>query len=673
MLDIDGFRFDKATQVTVDAQGDFAEAIRACAKKFGKDNFFMPGEISGGNTFGAIYVGRGREPDQANLVKENVTAALLLSSDSMINNKEIFLRAKGKGAYDGAAFHYSVYRHLTRMLGMDGNLTVSYDTPPNLVEIWNTMMTTNDFINPNTDELDPRHMYGVTNQDVFRWPALENGTQKMLLGLFITTLLMPGIPLLFYGEEQAMYVLDSTAPNYIFGRSPMSSAVAWQNHGCYNLGSSQYHEFPVDVAAKGCEDDMVSLDHRDPAHPIRNIIKSMYRLRAEYPILNDGLFLKSLSNMTHQVFLPGSNSTATEVGLWSVMRDQYPGVQNLNLTTSRQPVWLVFSNEAEMKDFKFDCESNATALSSPFPQGTTVKNLLAPYDEHTLKSGPRKLVFNQSDINGCLDTLRMESWSFKAYVPKNNWVEPAPTITKFHPGHDHRILASNDSETSVDIAVEFSREMACASVTNNLEIESTTTENSVAKLDPQSVKCESGSKNDQILWSGQIPSIWTWSATLHNVPSGVHIITIKNASLADGTTFMESTDHFMLRVGHADNPIVFPRTADYNAEVLFKESSGALHVSHKASGADKWRYSLNWGSTYSAWSDYSGGNSTLEKQDWKGTKRQAWKGDHVILQYWSRATGSSSHLQHGDAQLQKSPRRFPHLFAHGLLLIFHDG
>lgn len=39
----------------------------------------------------------------------------------------------------------------------------------------------------------------ASNQDVFRWPAIKAGTEKMLLGLFITTLYMPGIPLLNWG------------------------------------------------------------------------------------------------------------------------------------------------------------------------------------------------------------------------------------------------------------------------------------------------------------------------------------------------------------------------------------------------------------------------------------------------------------------------------------------
>lgn len=58
MLDIDGFRYDKATQVTVDAEGTFSSKMRECARGVNKTNFFIPGEITGGNTFGAVYVGK---------------------------------------------------------------------------------------------------------------------------------------------------------------------------------------------------------------------------------------------------------------------------------------------------------------------------------------------------------------------------------------------------------------------------------------------------------------------------------------------------------------------------------------------------------------------------------------------------------------------------------------
>ena len=136
-LDIDGFRFDKATQVTVDAQGAFGEYIRKCAADHGKDNFFMPGEITGGNTFGSIYLGRGRLADPA-MHPPNLTAAVQMTN---VSDSSLFLRDPGQNALDAAAFHYSIYRSLTRFLGMSGNLAAGYDVPINWVDAWNTVST----------------------------------------------------------------------------------------------------------------------------------------------------------------------------------------------------------------------------------------------------------------------------------------------------------------------------------------------------------------------------------------------------------------------------------------------------------------------------------------------------------------------------------------------------
>ena len=428
MLDIDGFRIDKATQATVDALGDFSQAMRECAQKVGKDNFFITGEISGGNVFGSVYLGRGRQPDMR--LQSQFDAVTMTNA----SNSSLFIRDEEKNALDAAAFHYSIYRSLTRLLGMDGIIEGPYDTPVNLAQAWDELLLTNDMVNPSTGVFDPRHMFGVTNQDVFRWPAILNGTEKMILGLFITTLLMPGIPLLLWGEEQAFYVLDSTSDNYIFGRQAMSSAQAWKIHGCYTVGSSQYNNFLVEgaPAQAGCTDDWNILDHRDPANPVRNIIKSMYQMRKDYPVLNDGWLLKQLSNQTQDIYLPASNGTATEIGIWSMMRGTFEGAQNLSANGhGDQPVWLIYQNNNHTVDYKFDCSNNETALISPFDANTTVKNLFYPYDELTLVEGPVKLGINGSDnFNGCMDHMELSAWDFRAYVPKANFVAQAPMITQ---------------------------------------------------------------------------------------------------------------------------------------------------------------------------------------------------------------------------------------------------
>lgn len=132
--------------------------------------------------------GRGRTPLQ--LPGGFLAAANLTSSQN-----QYFLRPLGKNCLDAVAFHYSIYRSLTRFLGMDGNLNVAYDINVNFVTAWNQMFVDNDMLNPSTGKLDPRHMYGTSNFDVFRWPSLESGVERSLLANFITSLVMPGIPL----------------------------------------------------------------------------------------------------------------------------------------------------------------------------------------------------------------------------------------------------------------------------------------------------------------------------------------------------------------------------------------------------------------------------------------------------------------------------------------------
>ena len=61
-LDIDAIRVDKATQSTANFATDvLAPGLRDCAKLYGKENFFIPAEITSGVDFGTRYVGKGRQ------------------------------------------------------------------------------------------------------------------------------------------------------------------------------------------------------------------------------------------------------------------------------------------------------------------------------------------------------------------------------------------------------------------------------------------------------------------------------------------------------------------------------------------------------------------------------------------------------------------------------------
>ncbi|KAI9835518.1 MAG: hypothetical protein M1819_001969 [Sarea resinae] len=666
MLDIDGFRIDKGLTVTVDAQAEWSSYIRECASKVNKKNFFIPGEIVSGNTEGALYLGRGKEPQMA---PQTLSQAMDAGSGT---NEEYYIRDQGLSALDAAAFHYSVYRSLLRFLSLDGVYAAELDVPVNWVEGWNAMVRTNDLVNTNTGVFDPRHMFGVTNQDVFRWPAIANGTQKNLLGLFITTMVLPGVPTLMWGEEQAFYVLENTASNYLYGRSPMTSSRAWQLHGCYSVGSDKYPNFPLDAALDGCKDDSVSRDHRDPSHPIRNILKRMYELRKVYPVLNDGYTLQELSKQTHNLTQPGSQGTITELGVWSVLRSMYTKLQDFTgQGQGNQSVWFVYGNEWDTVEYKFNCSNSSAALLAPFAKGTTVKNLFYPYDEYTLASGNTQLWIDGSDdTNGCLSEFTMTAWSFKAFVPIDKWVAPSPSITEFVPGHDVR-LKSNVSlgqQESVPIEIHFSDLMDCNSVTKSIIINSTTADSKVPTIDSKSIKCQTRANTDPPGLSAGVATQWTFSATLINVSNGVHSVIVGNATNQSKNSSTGYPSAFLFRVGQIDNPMVFPAEANYTDNILFEDSKKNLYVSHKAAGASMFRYSLNWGSSYSNWLPYTGDNTTLAAKNWTGTKKQGWSGSHVILQYWSNMTASSNHYQHGDLQTSGKtvpPRRFPHLFVHG--------
>lgn len=111
MLDIDGFRMDKALQITVDALADFADYERTCAKQYGKDNFYIYGEVIGTSQQAAIYIGRGKQPD---MYVDNVTVAALATNETDAGG---YIRNYGLSALDGSSFQYIIYGPMTRFLG----------------------------------------------------------------------------------------------------------------------------------------------------------------------------------------------------------------------------------------------------------------------------------------------------------------------------------------------------------------------------------------------------------------------------------------------------------------------------------------------------------------------------------------------------------------------------
>ena len=148
----------------------------------------------------------------------------------------------------------------------------------------------------------------------------------------------------------------------------------------------------------------------------------------------------------------------------------------------------------------------------------------------------------------------MLPWEYKAFVPKDKWLLPSPTITRIIPGHDARLLSTVafGGQESVEIQIRFSSEMNCNSVTNSIQIDSATQDTQTARLNKSSVVCMMAYA-DPPRHVGEIATNWLFKAVLENVSNGVHTITVNNATTEDGelyTNVSHATHPSLTSIGH---------------------------------------------------------------------------------------------------------------------------
>lgn len=304
----------------------------------------------------------------------------------------------------------------------------------------------------------------------------------------------------------------------------MGSSRAWQEHGCYTLGASSYYNMPYDRALTGCDDEWNSLDHFDPTASLRLVLKRMNELRASYPSLQDGFSLYQRNNITHYIYLPGSNGTGTELGLWSVERG--PSTYQINTqgsvfnNTDSVSVWLMYTNENATQEYQVDCTDTDNYLAAPYEAGTTVKNLFYPYDTAVLVNSSVSYYLNDlAPYRGCLANITMQPFEFKAYVPLSNWTAPIPVLTKFSPGHDYRLLS--DGSNSFEIQFMYDQEMNCEDLTSAITITASTGgSTSTPTLGTASCATVSGQPRSEILAAPV--STWSYTATVSNAPDGIY-------------------------------------------------------------------------------------------------------------------------------------------------------
>lgn len=287
---------------------------------------------------------------------------------------------------------------------------------------------------------------------------------------------------------------------------------------------------PLEQSLLGCQDEWNALDHFDPTSATRLMFSQFNRLRTVYGSLQDGFNLVQRGNWTYFISRPGSNGTLTEMGLWSTSRSAITGYQTVGGITDQ--VWLLYTNENVTRTYAFNCtESNW--ISSPYVSGTRVQNLLPPYETYTLQDSLSS--FNndsQAPYFGCLPSVTLDPYGFKALVPVSEWTAPLPFITKFIPGHDHRLLVNpgDANATTVNIGFEFNVAMDCNALTSSIALNmSSSNKGSTPTIG--NVTCNTISQGNS---SSISASAWSWAATLSNFPDGVLSLTVNNPPAGSG-------------------------------------------------------------------------------------------------------------------------------------------
>ena len=333
--------------------------------------------------------------------------------------------------------------------------------------------------------------------------------------------------------------------DFFTSRQAMASNKAWQRHGCYHLGSDALYNLPLSRASVGCLDDWNSLDHFDPTADVRRLYKQFFDLRASFPVLNDGFSLVKNGNWTYEDFLPFSNGTPTERGLWSISRGGLTPLQNF---TFNDTVWLLYTNENTTVSYSGNC-TTTSGIGGPYQADAVVRNLLYPFENYTLGASDQPFFFDgKAPFFGCIESLTMQPFDFKALVPTANWVPPTPALTKFTPGHDARIEIDDNSSNpnSIDVQIEFSDLMDCNSVTQSMNFTlASSGKGSTPSVNSNSVQCQTipdGNVTPSLLL-GVTVSRWYWKGTIDNVADGILTITINSPQSQNGVSTGVSVFH----------------------------------------------------------------------------------------------------------------------------------
>lgn len=291
-------------------------------------------------------------------------------------------------------------------------------------------------------------------------------------------------------------------------------------------------------------------------------------------------------------------------------------------------MWFIYTNSPVAVTITGSCSSNQPILA-PAKTGNQWVDFLPPYN--TLST------VTDRNGNGCLDTITLPPYGYRVLVETVS-APPrlAPIVVSVSPSHDKRILRNSTSGgLTIPLILTFSSStLTCATITQSVAINSFS--GPAAAVDVSSVICVT--LENQPSSYGIPQAQLSWTANLINVPDGVTQVTV---STSLGILAASKT---LFRVGGVENVIVFPKTANFSTNLL-TSSGGGFQINHKATGADQFRYTTQFGKKWSVWAPYEAvtfvPSNAFSDSDSAGRLS-------IQVQYYSKICGSAAHVVVGE-------------------------